>query len=114
MVIRRPSDYTRFRESLRVHSKFWEFETKDELGVLLTKAEYHIVKIEGVKTIAPVTPKQLTFAWDFLKEKAIQRLIEDYITHVYHKQIILRANRELIIKDKKYRKGQFIPRVPKG
>lgn len=102
--------YMRFRESLRIHSKFWEFETKDELEVLMTKAEYHIVKIDHVKTIAPVTPKQLTFAWNFLKEKAIQQLIDDYVVHTYHKQIILRANKELTIKGKKYRKGQFMPK----
>lgn len=104
-------DYTNFRASLTTNSKQWDFETKEELKKLMSIAGYRIVFDKETKTrkADTVTDAQVNFAWNFLKGKE-QKFIDDYTVHTYNKIIHLRANKEITIKGKKYRKGQFIPK----
>lgn len=99
-----------FRRSLKLDGQYWEYETIDELKVLMTQAGYRSKKEEGVLYMQEVTDKQSTFAWNFLKKVAIQETIVLYTVHTYNKRIITRANQNQTIRGKQYRKGQFLPK----
>jgi len=103
--------YESFREGLRVDSRYWNFDTKEELRKLLTNGGYHHIKEKGVSYNAEATDKQVDFAWSYLKKsKVTQQIIDDFIVHTYNKRIVKRALKNQTINGKKYRKGQFIPK----
>ncbi len=99
-----------FRRSLKLDGHYWEYETKDELRVLMTQAGYRSKKEKGVVYMQEATDKQVDFAWGYLRRVSIQETFDTYTVHTYHKQIIKRANQNQTIKGKQYRKGQFIPK----
>jgi len=102
--------YESFRRSLKLDGQYWEYETQDELKVLMTQGGYRSKKEEGVLYLKEVSDKQVDFAWNYLKLHAIQVTLDKYSIHTYHKQVIRRANQNQTIKGKQYRKCQFIPK----
>lgn len=104
------NDYEPFIEALEVDQQFLDYETKEELKYLMQSYGYRYSKKYG--KLEP-TSKQVNYAWDYLKGKQPQQVLERYIDFVenkYTKHEVIRAERGLSFEGKRYRKGQFLPK----
>lgn len=66
--------YKDFRRSLKLNSKYWEYETKEQLRLLMTNAGYGQKSEKGVLYLRKVTDKQVDYAWKYLKKGGQARL----------------------------------------
>ena len=108
----------RFRSRLEMDFKGMDIKNKDLLSNLMFNRGYHAT---GMKTdhgkvthFKKPTQKQLDFAWRTLTEMGTIKpatITGHYETYTYrgYEHRIRRADRELILHGKTYRKGQFIP-----
>lgn len=111
--------YKPFKKSLKMYINTWDFETREELKRLMTNAGFRVGK-EGARE---VSNKQVDTAWDMMydlgyfdKQKRLKFEINlDYIKHEYtyygKSRDVYRAKRYVTINNKRYRPGQFIPKV---
>jgi len=98
----RKTNYKAFRKQLRLDFGDIDLKTKNELKILMRTGGYRkkSIKKELVKVFP--TQKQLDFAWEFLKGKDISYKLEEFGRY--------RAERNIYIKGKLYKKGQFVPK----
>lgn len=88
------------------------FETIDELKILMRRKGYRRVynRREKMTINREPTQRQLQTAYFHITKKA-QRVIEDYFSiDRYEGRESKRAIRNIFIKGKLYRKGQFLPK----
>jgi len=113
---RRKSNYPSFDRSLTVHFAHDTPTNKKDLTDKMKDYGFYVV---DNKKLEP-TEKQLNHAWDFILKHYLpkQKEITDYYgvetTGISHKtrkpNYRYRATRNIVYKDKKYRKGQFMPK----
>ena len=109
----RRSNYPSFEKSLDLHFGDKPPKNKEELSKLMKDYAFRIASIKGVQEKIEPTEKQLNYAWTYISRKYFpyQEHIEDYYrTETYRKKYVYRANKNIEYKNKKYRKGQFLPR----
>jgi hypothetical protein len=108
MRLDRPSDYPAFRDALRFDFENKDITSKEQLSTLMRTKGYHR-KGKNFSIYDDPKPKQLEFAWDYLKglwgkPKIIQPMF--YYDTRKHR----RASMTLRYKNKVYRRGQFLPK----
>jgi hypothetical protein len=106
------SNYPSFEKSLKIDFGKYPPETQKELKEQMTLLRYRIKNGEKI----PPSDAQLDYAWNFLVRQGIieekrQRLITEYYKiEIYRKRKLYRATSSITINNKKYRKGQFLPK----
>jgi len=101
---------SRFRNSIRLDFGNADIRTVQELRTLMRDKGYRRAKIKGRIYDLDPTQKQLNGAWEYLTDRYEQtQIVKDFVINRYAKHKVFRANRDLIINGKKYRKGWFIP-----
>jgi hypothetical protein len=113
---RRKSNYKSFDKALDLHFSYDTPTNKDDLSNKMTDYGFHVVDNDKESP----TDKQLNHAWEYILKNYLpkQKEITDYyqvettgISHTTRKpNYRYRATRNIIYKNKKYRKGQFMPK----
>lgn len=113
---KRKSNYKSFDKALDLHFKYDTPTNKKDLSNDMEKYGFHVVDNKKDTT----TDKQLNHAWEYILKHYLpkQKEITDYykvettgISHITRKpNYRYRATRNIIYKNKKYRKGQFMPK----
>lgn len=104
------SDMKQFYKILDIDFKYMQPNTKEELKIRMMDLKYHVKK--GNKEMP--TEKQTDIAWKYIQDNLVQkqRTLETYyVSEKYREHYVYRATTEVIISGKKYRKGQFLPKV---
>lgn len=109
-------EYTSFDKYLDLKFSYETPTNKDDLSDKMKQYGFHVFEGEHLEP----TYKQLDYAWDFILKHYLpkQKDITDYykiettgISHITRKpNYRYRATRNIIYKNKKYRKGQFMPK----
>jgi hypothetical protein len=117
---KRHSNYPSFEKSLDLHFGDEPPKNKEQLNRLMKDYAFRVSSIKGIQEKVEPTDKQLNYAWNYIKSKYFpyQPHIEDYYrieTYGFYvktrkPRYIYRATKNIEINNKKYRKGQFIPR----
>jgi len=113
--MKRNSDYNKFREALRLDFSDMPPKSKEELGSLMRISGYHKVYNQKAKKTYKEEPNkaQLDYAWDYLKSigKAVPHTQkQSWVTETYRYHVVRRAVKDVTIRGKTYRKGQFLPK----
>lgn len=106
---KRTSNYSSMDKALDLHFGDNPPESREKLNKLLKDYAFHVVN----NTKENPTEKQLDYSWNFIKRNYFpqQKHVEDYYRiEQYKKSYVYRANKNIIVKGKKYKKGQFIPK----
>lgn len=107
---RKQSDMKQFYKRLEIDFKYLQPETKQEMEIQMKGYGYHVKK--GDKEMP--SPKQSEIAWKYIQDNLVQKqrtLDTYYVSEKYREHYVYRATTEVIISGKKYRKGQFLPKV---
>lgn len=105
----RKSNYPSFDKALDLYFGDNPPTSKEKLRDGLRNHAFHVIDNERQDP----TDKQLNHSWEYIKKNYFpeQKHVEDYYsTETYRKRYVYRANKNIIIKGKKYRKGQFTPK----
>lgn len=111
--LKKRSNYKSFRKYLEHDFSEQDIENKQNLGVLMMNAGYRqfIDKKTNEIVNGYPTQKMLDYAYNFLQSRSVQvEIIRDWIYESYSGNTVYRANKNIVINGKSYRKGQFIPK----
>lgn len=113
MDTKQDNQYKSFYKNLKIKSdtQNWDFDTVEQLRTLMTNAGFRTVKDKetGVYFNKKVTDNQVVKAWNYLKKTSVQKEITDRY-YDYTSRGNYRANRDITINGKTYKKGQFVPK----
>lgn len=103
--------YKSYRQNLKYLIEDTDIKTKEQLSFLMAQRGFR--KKKTGERLYP-SEKQLYIAWEYVKEHAetIQHLEQIFFrTERYKRHTVKRvAVKEVTHKNKKYRKGQFLPK----
>lgn len=103
--------YKSYRQNVTYLMQDTDIKTKEQLSFLMAQRGFRRLK-DGTRLYP--SEKQLNIAWEYVKDKglSIQKIdVLLYREERYKHHVVRRvAVKEIVYKNKKYRKGQFLPK----